>query len=520
MKILMMLTVAVLLLGACGGATLRPGRVVSADLPVATHSLRLLWPGAVESLLAVGYPVRGDWYADSYLLKEGGAIGIEAISADFTPVLAVTDATGRVIAVNDSREGRTDAWVALAEVPAGARLFVFSLDDARGDYSLTCSELTREEAARMVASPSLQSGANRGFIPAHRRYDYMRQAMDGYFSDWVYSGDFETARVHPFSVSEEGLVTLEVSDAAFDAVMVLASRGREQYEYLTYQDDTVDMLPRISRFLQPGEYVAVVMGYSEGDGGPYVLNYDFLRSAGLTVDKVDAPDQGVEYSSEIADGRNLAISLWRELADGVYTESSLEPSDPTGAFVFTVSEAGIYDVTALADFDICLTLLQRTESGMIFVGYNDDGGGDLGTSSRLTSMLAPGEYTALVSPYYEMDTGSVRLTWASTGTVIPELQAGHSVDVDITFDSPQAYLRFDIARGHTYEVTAADDVLDATITAYLPDGTTLFDDDSGGDLNSLLSITPTSEQEGTCILTVSSYWSDSEGDITVNLERY
>jgi hypothetical protein len=519
MKILMMLTVAVLLLGACGGAALRPGRVVSADLPITTHSLRLQWPGAVEALLAAGYPVRGDWYAESYLLKEGGAIGIEATSADFTPVLAVTDASGRILAVNDRWEGRADARVALPEVPAGARLFLFSLDDRRGDYSLRCSALSPEEAARTVASPGLQRGANRGFIPTHRMYEYMQQQMDGYFSDWVYAGDFESARIHPFSVSEEGLVTLEVSDAAFDAVMVLASRGRERYEYLAYQDDTVDMLPRISRFLPPGEYVAVVMGYSESEGGPYVLNFDFLRTEGLTTNMVDAPDQGVEYSSEIAEGRNLAISIWRELADGAFTDSSLEPSDPTGAFVFTVPEAGVYDVTALADFDVCLTLLRRTESGMLFVGYNDDGGGDLGTSSRLTSMLAPGEYTALVGPYYEMDTGSVYLTWASSGEIIPELRAGHSVDVDITFDSPQAYLRFDIARGYTYEITAVDDVLDATITAYLPDGTTLFDDDSGGDVNSLLSITPTDEQTGSCILSVSSYWSDSEGDITVNLER-
>jgi hypothetical protein len=520
MKILVIVTVAVLLLGACGGAMLRPGRSVSADLPIVTHSLRELWPGAVETLLASGYPVRGDWYADSYLLKEGGAIGIEAISTDFVPVLAVTDASGRLLAVNDSREGRNDAWVALPEVPEGARLFVFSLDDARGDYSLSCQDLTREEAARTVSSPGLRYGANRGFIPVHRRYQYMQQVLDGFFADWVYSGDYQTARIHPFNVSEEGLVTLTVSDADFDAVMVLASGGRERYEYLTYQDDTVDMLPRISRFLQPGEYVAIVMGYSEGAGGPYVLNYDFIGSSGLTVDMVTAPDQGVEYSSEIADGRNLAISLWRELADGSFTDSSLEPSDPTGAFVFTVSEPGIYDVTALADFDICLTLLQRTETGMQFVGYNDDGGGDLGTSSRLTSMLAPGEYTALVSPYYEMDTGSVQLTWASTGAIIPELQAGHSADVDITFDNPQAYLRFEIAPGHTYEITAVDDVLDATITAYLPDGTSLFDDDSGGDLNSLLSITPAPGQAGYCILTVSSYWSDSEGDITVNLERF
>jgi hypothetical protein len=520
MRKLMIATIAVLLLGACGGATLRPGRVVSADLPIVTHSLRELWPGAVETLHATGYPVRGDWYADSYALKAGGSIGIEATSDDFTPVLAVIDASGHVLAVNDCREGRNDAWVALPEVPAGARLFVFSLDDRRGDYSLGCSELTPEEASRILPSPGLQPGANRGWIPAHRTYAQLEQELDQNFGDWVYSGSFQTARVHPFSVTEEGLVTLEVTDADFDAVMVLASAWVDSYGYITYQDDTVDMLPRISSFLQPGDYVAVVMSYSEGEGGPYTLHYDFLRTAGLTVDIVTAPEQGIETRGEIAAGRNLAITLWKELADGIFTDSSLEPSDPTAAFGFTVAAPGMYEIDATSEFDISLTLLRRTPDGMVYVGYNDDGGEDLGTNSRLTTMLAPGDYVALVAPYYEGDVGAVSLTWTADEIEIPILQSGRSMDIDITFDTPQAYVRFEVAPGHTYEISAVDDVLDSTLEAFLPDGTSLFDDDSGGDYNSLLTITPTAEQAGYCFLKVATYWSDSEGDITVSLERF
>lgn len=518
MKTLTIVVTLILLLGACGGATLRPGRVVSADFPVVTHSLRQLWPGAADILLAAGYPVRGDWYADTYLLEDGGPLSITASSSSFTPVLVVIDSAGHVLAADDSHDGRNDAFVALREVPEGARLVVFSLDDLRGDYTLDCSPLTQDELARDASTPFLLPGLNRGVIPPHRTYAEMTRALGGFFGDWVYAGDFQTARVHPFSITEEGLVTLEVTDAAFDAVMVLATSDPGSYGYVTYQDDTYEMLPGIASFLQPGSYVAVVMGYSEGEGGPYTLQYDFLPTADLTVDVVDAPEPGVEVRGEISPGRNLAISLWRELAEGSFTESSLEPSDPTGAFAFEVTEPDVYVIDAAADFDVCLTLLRNAPEGRVFTGYNDDGGADLGTDSRLSVFLPAGGYTALVAPYYPADAGSVFLTWTASGTRIPVLQTHRSQEVHVSPSEPAAYLQFEVMPTQTYVITAEDDVLDPTIEVFLPDGTSLFDDDGGGDLNSMLTLYPTDRQTGTCILKVSGYWSDEEGDITVRLE--
>jgi len=518
MRTFLILTAAVLMLGACGGATLRPGRALSSELPRVTHSLRELWPGGAETLFAAGYPVRSDWYAAEYLLHEGDAVSVEVSSSAFTPVLVVIDDAGRVLAVNDSRGGGNDARVDLAAVPEGARLLLFALDDRRGPFSISTTSLTPEQAARTAEPPSLSIGPNPGWIPVGRAYAEMDRRLDECFGDMVYAGDFESARIHPFEVPTEGLVTLEVRDAAFDAVMVLASLGTNRYEYLTYQDDTIDMLPRISRYLLPGKYVAVVMGYSESDGGAYALEYDFLDTGSLVAEETEAAGPGVEVRGEIAGGRNLAISFWPELADGPFTESPLEAADPTGAFAFEVTEPDVYTIDAAADFDVCLTLLRNAPEGRVFTGYNDDGGGDLGTDSRLSTFLQAGRYTALVSPYFEGDQGSVFLTWSASGHPVPILQSGRSVEIDLTFSSPEAYLSFEMTPGRSYEISAVSGTLDSTIEAYLPDGTTMFDDDSGGDLNSRLTITPAEGQAGTCILRIRDYWGDQEGGITVSLQ--
>jgi len=517
MKFLVAMTAVALLVGGCGSATLRPGRTMNGDLPPATHSLRTAWPGAVEALFGAGYPVRGSWYADDFSLKPGTAMGITISSHDFTPVIAVTDREGAILAVNDSWDDSGIARIILPEVPEGARLFVFSLGDRRGDYTLETRSLSPEELAREMGSADLESGRLTGWLPARRSYSEMATTLDGFFGDWIYAGDLQTARVHPFTVPGEGLVTLEVRDADFDALMVLASRTRDRYEYIAYEDDTIDMLPRISSYLMPGDYVAVVMAYSEGEGGPYTLTYDFLDTEGLETEVVNAADHGTEYRGEIVQGRNLAVSLWRESIDGIYYDTTLEPADPTGAFRFNVATPAICQLTASADFDICMTLLRETEFGLEYMNFNDDGM-DIGTDSRISSMLPPGEYLALVHSYYEGDTGRVFFDWSTMDMDIPVLRPGQTREVYVSMDQTEAYLQFEIVPTQIYVITAEDDELDPTIEVFLPDGTSMFDDDSGGDLNSRLTIYPTELQAGTCILKVSEYWSDSDGNITVRLE--
>lgn len=508
-----------MLLGACGGSTLRPGRTISSELPVPAGSLEERWAGAVDMLLQAGYPVDGTWYAEEYRIPAGGPILIKVSSEDFAPLLALTAADGHVLAAGAGREWMADAILAVREVPEGARLFVFSLDDRRGSYSLESVTLQAGDIEDVEFYPDLDDGRLRGWLPRHREYMKMAEVLEESFEGMVYCENLQTARIHPFSVEVGTLASLDVPEADFDPIMVLLGLRDGMYRYITYNDDTEGLLPRISALLDPGEYAAVLLGYSEGDGGAYVLTLEKTDMDQITVDRIPVV-QGEYASARLMTNRNLAIMFWEDMQEEGAWETGLTPSTPTLPFLFTVTDPDVYVLTAESDIDVCLTLLSETGEGLDFLDYNDDAySADMGSNSRIERMLPPGGYVALVSGYYGGDEGDVTFGFESAGTVFPELQAGRTTEAALSLDQPSVYFRFDIDPATVYTITAEDDELDPTIEVFLPDGQILYDDDGGGDLNSLLTIYPSETQGGTCILKISSYWSENEGTISVRLER-
>ena len=509
----------IMLLGACGGSTLRPGRTITSELPIPTGALEERWPGAVNMLLEAGYPVNGNWYAEEYRLPAGGPARIHVSSDDFAPVLALAAADGHVLAISERRERMSDAILSVREVPEGARLFIFSLDDRRGSFTLKSAALSAVDIENMAFSQDLNDGRVRGWLPRRREYMMMADFLEDSFEGMVYCENLQTARMHSFSVDGETLVSLNVPEADFDPIMVLLGTRDGNYRYITHNDDTEGLLPRISSMVRPGEYAAVLLGYSEGEGGAYVLTLEKTDADRITVDRIPVV-QGEYASARLQTGSNLAILLWEDMQEEGAWQTNLTPSTPTVPFSFTVTEPDVYMLTAESDMDVCLTILSATGDGFDFVDYNDDDNtGEMGSNSRIESLLPPGDYVALVSGYYAGDEGDVTFGFVPTGATFPELQAGRTFEAALSPDQPSVYFRFDVDPANVYTITAEDDELDPTIEVYMPDGMVFFDDDSGGDLNSMLTIYPSEIQAGTCILKVSSYWSEEEGSVSVRLER-
>jgi len=510
---------ALMLIGACGGSTLRPGRVITSELPVPANSLEQQWPDAESMLLRAGYPAVGTWYAEEYRLKAGGPCLITATSPDFLPVLALVTSEGNVLAAAGSREGSDGASLAVGENSGGLRLFVFSMDDRRGDYSLGSVNLGSEEAEKLLTSQNLEDGRLNGWLPLRREYRMMEEILDQSFEGMVYNDNLQTARIHPFSIDQEVLLTLNIPEADFDPIMALVSIERDRYGYITHNDDTEGLLPRVTNMVKPGEYAAVVLGYSEGEGGAYVLTLDKIETELLTFELTESLHG--EYSpSRITAGGNLAVLIWDDMQDEGAWETNLTPSTPTAPFAFSIEATDIYTLTAASDIDVCLTILRDTREGLDFLAYNDDSPDpEMGSDSYIETVLTPGNYIALVSGYYDGDEDEVSFMFEALESDLPDLRVGRATEARISFENPYAFFRFDVSAANVYEITAEDDDLDPVIEVFLPDGTALYDDDGGGELNSLLSICPTEAQSGSCILKVMSYAGEAAGSITVELQR-
>ncbi len=523
-KATMILPAALLLLAGCGAATLSTGRSVEAELPPVESSLESVLPGAEELLLLSGYPVDGSWRAVSYDLGTGTALSISAGAEEMRPVLVVTDGAGGVLTAADGFQGDSDAWVAVADPPEGARLLAFGMDDARGSFSLRVDEASAEDIREYGETSGITPGSRLvGYIDPSRYSRRVHWQLTDDMGEWVYSGEKGLARIYPLHLDEGGLLDLTLTSEVFDPVLVLArvDTFAMSYQYVSYSDDYGEGLDsHLAEVVDAGNYVAIVMPYGEDARGSFVLDMDLVPESDMGLETVEVWDLGSPYRGSVVQGENLAIAAWPDMLEYGTYESTLEPATPTAPFAMRVEDTALYSFTASSDADVCLTLLRvEAEDGWReLIGYNDDAPG-LGTDSRLSALLTPGYYYALVSLYYEEEEAVVTLTAGREEMEMPELTPGRSVEVDITFDEPSSYLSFETEPGYDYVVTAEDDELDPVLEVFMPDGTSLYDDDSGGDLNSMLTISPYEGQLGTCYVEVSSYWGDSEGSITVGLER-
>jgi hypothetical protein len=512
-QLAVLLPVSILVLSACSSGLVKPGAEVRSALPPKTHTLAEAWSGAESALSAIGQPVPLDVYTQVHQISGNGIIVIEVRSHDFDALAAVVNGAGELVAFNDNWGGTRNARVVIDGAPAGGRLLVFSRDDSRGLYDVVVTQGTPDDLEEFVAASDLQSGQVRGWLDQSARNPMVENLLRTALENQVSIYNFSRALLYPFTMAEGGIVSLALESDAFDPYLVLLSVDKGAFSFVDYNDDYSGSWSRIVRNLPAGEYMAVVMPYSESGFGEFVLRLETLGEEAFETTGIEAPREGVDYPGTIAPNRNLAIAWWPGMTEDWNAPFSLSPFSPVAAYTFSVSSPAIRRLDATSDADICLTLLRRDDDQVHFVSFNDDHP-EMGTSSRIRGILAPGEYIALVSLYSGTEETDVTFNWITSTDPIQTLRAGRTVQADAPYAIESLYFELDVTAGREYSILVESTDLDPVITLFLPDGESLQDDDGGGGTNSLINFTPAEGQSGTCFLQVDKY-SPGDGSFTI-----
>lgn len=508
---------------------LKPGTELRGEL---TREKRLsdFMDDAQTSFVAAGRPVDEDWACAVYPIRARRDVVIEAESDEFDPVLAAIDKDGALIGVCDDWNGRTDARLVLMDVPRGTRLMVFGVDGRRGEYKLSVSEADSSDYQDFLAATSLSSGSVRSEVVEGKEDDAMNDALSSALQNNTWLSSYAGGRVYPFTVAEHGLYSMDlVSDntSEFDPILAIVRIDGDRYRYVAYNDDFgMDLNSRVDEILDPGDYAAVVLSYNEQSNGEYTLTLRKYEAEALVPRIVDAPSPGTLYTGEITSGEGLAAGIWPSISRDKPYEVLTSAASPCACFEFTIvpAQAGLYDVDAgSSDVDVFLTLLRRDADSVLYVASNDDFGGTV--DSKVSRVLTPGTYVAMVSAYGDSSAGAVDFSYQPSLTPPTPLQPNRPVDSEISLDSPQLVFTFDAIAGSTYTLSAtalepdSGGGLDTFVEATLADGSQLSDDDSGGNLNSRLTIAPTPEQSGRVLVVVRDLYNSGTGRVRVELTQ-
>lgn len=503
-------------LSACSSGLVKPGAQLRSALPPRTHTLAEAWNEAENALSAIGQPVLTDVYTQVHQISGSGIIVIDVKSHDFDVLAAVVDGAGELVAFNDNWDGTRNARIVIDGVPEGARLLVFSRDDSRGLYDVVVTQGTQEDMEEFTAASNLQSGEVRGWLDQNTRNPMMDNLLREPLSDWVSNYNFSRALLYPFSVEEPGLVSLSLESDEFDPYLVLMSVENGSFEFVEYNDDFAGTWSRIIREFAPGEYIAVVMPYSDSGFGEFVLRLETYGPEMFETAETEAPEEGVSYTGSVVPDRNLVIAWWPEILEDWSAPSFLTAFTPAAVFRFSTTTPDIYRINATGTADVCLTVFRDTDGQLQLVSFNDDSP-DMGSNSSVTELLVPGDYVALVSLYSSTDlTEEVGFNWSPANSTIQRIRPGSSVQVSAPYETESLFFQLDVTAGREYTLRVQSTDLDPVTTLFLPDGESLYSDDDGEGTNSMITFTPTAEQAGTCFIKVVKY-SPGDGSFTVSV---
>jgi hypothetical protein len=512
-----------LIVSGCGG--LKPGDEVIGEL---SRDSRLsdFMSDPEEVLFAAGRPVSEDWACASHPVRTGGTIVIETESDDFDPVMVAVDKEGVLLALCDDWEGSLDSRLVLRDAPRGTRILVFGIDGQRGEYTLAVSEAEDKDYEEFTGGTSLAGGTVTGEVVEDKDDELMDSALSDGLEQYTWLTSYSRGRVYPFTVSEGGLCSVDLvseNTNEFDPILALVSIDDDEFEYVAYNDDYgMDLNARIDEVLEPGSYAAVVLSYNEQSSGEFTLSLRRYEAAALIPTIVPASAPGTLYQGEVVPGAGLAAGFWPSISRMKPYEVLTSAASPCSFFEFSIlpAQTGLYDVDAEGEgVDVFLTLVKRDADSVLYVACNDDFGGS--TDSRISRMLTPGIYVAMVSAYGDSASGTVSFSFQPSLTPPTPLVANRPVDAEITLDSPQIAFTFDVVAGRIYTVssTSVDQAssVDTYIEATLADGSQLTDDDGGGNLNSRLRIDPMPEQSGRVLLVVRDLYNSGTGRVRVEL---
>ncbi len=514
--LLLLPALALLFAGCLSDSGLGHGDIAEAEIVSSGATLGEVIEDPEESLLSLGVPVDEGFNCVEFKLQSAGETLIEAEGGRrFDPVIAVLDDDGAIIAVNDDWDGETGSRIALEEVPEGSRLVVWGVDGATGSVSITVSEASSDDADEWLAATSLSLGVMGSELLEDKGSESMKELIEDLDSEEIYASEYENALLVPFIVEEEARYSISLQSEDFDAYLILISFERRGLEFLEVNDDRGGSTDsKVIRVLEPGSYGAIVMSYF-GEGGEFTLLLEEVEAGDGSIIPVEAPGEATGFLS----GDQEAVLFW-ETIDEDWHYSSINGSTPVVAFTFSITQDADYYISASADFDATMTLIELSEyGGPIFVDYSDD---DYGTDPGLTMSLLPCEMVALISSYSEGTTGEVTFSIELLEVFNPEpiaLPPDTPVNLHLSPQQNHGLFDLEIIGGYVYGLSATSDHLDPVITLTFPDNSQLYDDDGGDNYDSYLEFVPQAEQLGQAVLRVDSYSEGVEGTITVTLTR-
>ena len=501
---------------ACGSGVATPGNVIRSALPEKTHTLTDAWPVSGSALFARGLPVQPDTYTAVHDISGSGIIVIDVRSHDFDPMAVVIDGEGNPVAFSSTLKG-TSERIVLDGTPSGGKLLIFSPDDTRGLYDVIIEEGTSEDLETFIASTDFSSGSITDWIESDSYNAYLGNILREALENDVYIYNYSQAKLFPFTIENEELVSISLESDEFDPYLVLLAVENGTYNFVEYNDDYSGSYSRIVRELDTGDYIALVMPYSTGSQGRFTLEMEVIDAQALEKVEITTPLMDVDYTASITPDRNFAIAWWPDMSDNWEVPGFLTPFTSVAAFTFTVETTSVYELNASGYTDVCLTLLKSDAEGNIqYVASNDDYP-DLGSDSRIINPLLPGDYIALVSPYSGSSVDEVIFSWSEDEEGINTLSVGRSTEVYVPYETETVIYRLSLLAGRSYSISVGSDELDTVMTLILPDGENLYDDDGGDDTNSLLSFFVDEDQAGDSFLIAGKY-SSGEGTFTILLE--
>lgn len=466
-----------------GGGGLKAGATAEGDLDTGVEISELI-PDAQEVLLPAGIAVEDDWPALEFQLAstdEGLSLYIE--EDDIDPVIVVLGSEGEVLAAGDDWDEELDAFVSLDEVPEGARAIVF---DATGDNGEFLLEIGEADDYQWILEPGDDM---KSFILSHKENDRWEDLVSDVSE--MYREDWETATVIPMHLDGEAWVRVVV-ESDYDLVMGILRVDGDDLEYIDYDDDTNGMNPSFAGALEGGDYVCLVNTYGGSEDAEFTIEVTEVDPEDMMADIVQADEMDIWYSGEFREG-SMVMSYWPEAGDywGVY------PEEQVVVFEFEIHEDGEYIFDASCYEDVKMAIIDQD---MNMIDYNDDG--PEGLDPQLVLDLAPGQYSALVTPYSEMTTEWVDFRYY---TAMPVVRERGYVPFEIDeYTEGNIYLELVFEPGQTYEIFAESDT-DLTLTVVDTAGESWYSDDDGGNFNPYLEIEATMENAGAWQIDVESY---------------
>ncbi len=450
------------------------GEPLATETPTPHPQVDLRYGDSVGERLTSG---RGDLWTFSG--QGGDVVTITMISGEFDTFLALFDPAGNYLTCDDDSGGDYNASIIDYPLPGSGIYTINAMGltpDSLGSYSLSISQTANGMMHPPAGGGSLSIG----------------DTKSGSLSAWT--GDAWT-----FNGSAGDVISVGARSDDFDTVLSIHGPGlyREAWD----DDSLGDLNSLISGLTLPstGRYTIVVRAFSDAAIGAYELG----SAAGTEIPGWEATTngggadilygeavlgnlpgiQGEQWAFAGSGGDSVSISVTSEEFD-----TFLALFGPSGEYL-TCDDDGGDGLNSLIDG---FTL---PESGMYVIDVLSYGGGATGSYTMTLNLTSPGVVARSMNA--ELITYGSTLTRTLGAWVGDEwIFVGEAGDVV------------------TISMTSED--FDAALDLYGPDLLRIgSDDDSGGDLNSLLTVTlPTS---GVYTLVARAFSSDGAGNYTLSI---